>query len=559
MADDLFNFATQVWHTQTVLAKMRDPLSLRPIPRVCLDPLDPDATLFSDFYRSLVTLLCQEFTTKLLASSSAMYSPALSSSSAASRSAPENPLVTMLATEYGRLRRIFLVDLVGRIRAHAQRSGANPVAPFGSSTNAQQRNSSSSSSSSSPSSVESTLTTLFDDSFFHQKVLLEWERIYFARIIETLFSPVQQTFAAGAAPSIDAMRALERSWVQQLQKVANDSDLLQQLLDKGFVSAIGLVAAKCEALLKTGEDVDQLIHQPTAAQHHNAALFNSLMYFSSLPSRFASAFPPSSPAYLLLSEHPSLQTACSRLPAVAAGIIRPLFSHMKNLLSRILLQLHQEDFSSDAPFMPDHGGSKYLSRFQNAVQHFLQSHLALYTLRPARPVFVKQYLEKLVRDTVQAFLLHASMLRPLSDSGKLHLAGDIPQLELALQALCESPVLKPVYSQLHAFRRLIFLETSELTSQDIKPLLLSLPPQAVMSHLFSRAPAEIESPNTRAKWDIPHYYRWIQTHSFQQLYDLMQDSLSAYAKRVNARGEQSFHTIYPIILLIGKQLIEPKN
>ena len=50
------------------------------------------------------------------------------------------------------------------------------------------------------------------------------------------------------------------------------------------------------------------------------------------------------------------------------------------------------------------------------------------------------------------------------------------------------------FNILRAFRRLLFLETSEVPAS---ALLRELPPSVVLHHLYSRAPAALQSPHVR--------------------------------------------------------------
>lgn len=53
------------------------------------------------------------------------------------------------------------------------------------------------------------------------------------------------------------------------------------------------------------------------------------------------------------------------------------------------------------------------------------------------------------------------------------------------------------FNILRAFRRLLFLETSEVPAS---PLLRELPPSVVLHHLYSRAPAALQSPHVRHRF-----------------------------------------------------------
>ncbi len=50
------------------------------------------------------------------------------------------------------------------------------------------------------------------------------------------------------------------------------------------------------------------------------------------------------------------------------------------------------------------------------------------------------------------------------------------------------------FNMLRAFRRLLFLDTAEVMGS---PLVRELPASVVLHHLYSRAPAELQSPHVR--------------------------------------------------------------
>ncbi|KAG7010431.1 Conserved oligomeric Golgi complex subunit 5, partial [Cucurbita argyrosperma subsp. argyrosperma] len=63
---------------------------------------------------------------------------------------------------------------------------------------------------------------------------------------------------------------------------------------------------------------------------------------------------------------------------------------------------------------------------------------------------------------------HASLVRPLSESGELRMARDMAGLQLAVgQNLFPVEQLGAPYQALHAFRPLIFLETSQLEASPL--------------------------------------------------------------------------------------------
>ena len=96
--------------------------------------------------------------------------------------------------------------------------------------------------------------------------------------------------------------------------------------------------------------------------------------------------------------------------------------------------------------------------------------------------------------SVELFVRHASLLRPLGDGGKMRLAAGFAQMELAVAPLTRKVSdLGHSYRLLRAFRPLLFQNSEHIaTSAALGDI---LPHSTVLHFLFSRAPEELKPPH----------------------------------------------------------------
>lgn len=137
----------------------------------------------------------------------------------------------------------------------------------------------------------------------------------------------------------------------------------------------------------------------------------------------------------------------------------------------------------------------------------------------------------LARFTVQTFILHASIVKQLGESGKLKLTSDTTSLEFAISQYLSSHGLslanmgdqfKALRGELSwyfgacaladplpsaAFRPLLFLDDSQLasTSQTI-----DVPALILLHHILSRSPLSL--PHQVHGWSEAEYVRWLNEH-----------------------------------------------
>ena len=133
--------------------------------------------------------------------------------------------------------------------------------------------------------------------------------------------------------------------------------------------------------------------------------------------------------------------------------------------------------SSNAP------SSYYMRRLCPALQR-----LGRFVGTLPRCAVLSSLKQALAQRVLLLFVRHAAMIRPISETGKLRLTQDMPQLELALAPLHKGSLssLGWAYCELRAFRQLLFVETAVIAKMP-RHELLKLRPSTLAHHLICRS------------------------------------------------------------------------
>ncbi|CAA2977994.1 conserved oligomeric Golgi complex subunit 5 [Olea europaea subsp. europaea] len=236
-----------------------------------------------------------------------------------------------------------------------------------------------------------------------------------------------------------------------------------------------------------------------------------------------------------------LSPALGTIYGVACDLVTPLFQTMLDHLESCILQIHDPNFgtlSMDATM--DNNASPYMEELQESILHFWIEFLSwLLPSSGAISVEAETICTRLVRSMASRvlifFIRHASLVRPLSESGKLRMARDMAELELVVgQHLFPVEQLGAPYRALRAFWPVIFLETSQMGES---PLLQDLPPSVILHHLYSRGPKDLQSPLQRNKLTPVQYSLWMDSQGEDQIWKGIKSTLDDYAAKVRARGD----------------------
>eukprot|EP00898_Chlorokybus_atmophyticus_P001187 jgi/Chlat1/2069/Chrsp17S02540 len=384
------------------------------------------------------------------------------------------------------------------------------------------------------------------------RATVPYQTAYLTQSLSRLMDIVHAMFPGGSrgVVSPELLRKFLNRMHEEVDAVIAEP-ALTVLVVQGISKALFNTAQKAEYQIATGPESRQVSAAISASQQRNIALCNHMQEVYISASELAARLPEQAAD--------ALSVALENIYSIAEDAVTPLFRAMIERLENCLLQLHEERFSGSQQQYADvdyaTSVSPYMEELQRAVLHFRKEFLShLSSASQPTSVLYDTLLRQMATRLLLFFVRHASLIRPLSEAGKLRLARDTAELELVVaQNIYPVEKLGAPYRALRAFRPLIFLETHQLESS---PLLQELPASAVLHHLFTRGPDELQSPHRRAGLTAAQYSLWLDQHSEEDVWRGVKASLDAYAQLIKSRGEPQFAPIYPIIMSVGQRLIE---
>ncbi|XP_022062743.1 conserved oligomeric Golgi complex subunit 5 [Acanthochromis polyacanthus] len=372
--------------------------------------------------------------------------------------------------------------------------------------------------------------------------LQPYEAAYLSKSLSRLFDPINLVFPMGGRnpPSNDELDSIIKTISSELNVASVDPNL-SLAVAKNAAKTVQLFCVKSEQLLCTQGDASQVIGPLTEGQRRNVAVVNSLYRLQQAVAKIIAGL-GSTPA----AAAEALSSSFEAVQALMSGAVQPLLQSVKDSIEAIIITLHQEDFSGplSSPDKPDVPCSLYMKELQGFISRVMTDYFRHFQCVD----FIYESTESIAQRAIELFIRHASLLRPLGEGGKMRLAADFAQMELAVAPLCRrvSDLGKP-YRMLRSFRPLLF-QTSELIASS--PAVGDLIPYSTLLHfLFTRAPSELKSPHQRAEWSIARYSQWLDDHpSERDKLTLIRGALEAYVQSVRARQGKEFAPIYPIML-----------
>ena len=234
---------------------------------------------------------------------------------------------------------------------------------------------------------------------------------------------------------------------------------------------------------------------------------------------------------------------------MASGL-EPVTSSFLEAISAIVTSMHQEDFG--ATDSDNRQCSLFMRELQSFISRTVEDHFFSIFADHCKE-FLFQRTTEIARQTAEIFIHHSVLVRPLSESGKMRLAADYAQMELALSPLCRtvSDMGKP-YELLRDMRPLFFESPTEIANNALVGA--RIPFSLVLHLLISLSPAQLTSPHESVEWSLSRYSEWLLTHRDERdRLSFLKGTLEAYVKTVHSSGGQSFAETYPIIIALMKR------
>ncbi|XP_005076292.1 conserved oligomeric Golgi complex subunit 5 [Mesocricetus auratus] len=372
--------------------------------------------------------------------------------------------------------------------------------------------------------------------------LQPYEAAYLSKSLSRLFDPINLVFPPGGRnpPSSDELDGIIKTIASELNVAAVDANLTLAV-SKNVAKTIQLYGVKSEQLLCTQGDASQVIGPLTEGQKRNVGVVNSLFKLYQAVAKVVagqSSFPSAA--------EQTVTSALKTIHSLMGSAMQPLLTSVADAIEAIIITMHQEDFSGSlsSSGKPDVPCSLYMRELQGFIARVMNDYFKHFECLD----FVFDNTEAIARRAIELFIRNASLVRPLGEGGKMRLATDFAQMELAVGPLCRRVSdLGKSYRMLRSFRPLLF-QTSEHVAEnpavgDVIPFSITL------QFLFTRAPAELKSPFQRAEWSHARFSQWLDDHpSEKDRLLLLRGALEAYVQSVRSREGKEFAPVYPIMV-----------
>ncbi|KAK3101950.1 hypothetical protein FSP39_007576 [Pinctada imbricata] len=375
-----------------------------------------------------------------------------------------------------------------------------------------------------------------------RNTLSKFETAYLSKSLSRLFDPINLVFSKDnmEPPTPQEVDSIVKTMSSEMNVASVDTKLCITV-SKNVAKTIKLFTVKSEQLLATDGEASQVIGPPTQGQTRNCAVVNTLFSLHLSITKVLTGL-SSTPEEAQENVHKSLQDVVMLM----SSAIGPLLSSISDAVEAIILTMHQEDFSSSVvgDGQKEAQCSLYMRELQDFVSRCQSDYLSAYQCQD----FIYDSVHPIACRCVDLFVRHASLIRPLGEGGKMRLAADFAQMELAITPFCKRVSdLGNHYRLLRAFRPLLF-QTIEHVSTS--PALGEIIPYSTVIHfLFARAPTEMKSPHQAADWSISRYSQWLEDHpSEKDRLTLIKGSLEGYVQNVRSRQGREFASIYPVML-----------
>ncbi|KAF9484491.1 hypothetical protein BDN70DRAFT_825599 [Pholiota conissans] len=235
----------------------------------------------------------------------------------------------------------------------------------------------------------------------------------------------------------------------------------------------------------------------------------------------------------------TLQPSIENIHQFLERIVDPLTVAIRRELGAIIAKLHRIDFARPVDANAGMGGSSLYIKELAEKLTFIKSEIVN---RFDLGDYGRTWVNSIVKYVIRTFVLHISIACPLGESGKLQMASDMTGLEFALNAFIvdvSAPkrgghleAIGDEYRALRAMRPLFFLENKELASRSRTA---GLPPLIVLHHVLVRSP--IPLPHKLHGWQEAEYVRWVDEHSEEEAWTLVESGLAHWEKMAETEGK----------------------
>jgi hypothetical protein len=144
---------------------------------------------------------------------------------------------------------------------------------------------------------------------------------------------------------------------------------------------------------------------------------------------------------------------------------------------------------------------------------------------------------------IRVFMLHASIARPMGESGRLKLTSNMTEFEMSLQNFLNTGRVQgsktgikvaqigEEYLALRGFRQLLFADRAGLIDPSET---VHVPPLVVLHHIIVRSPLRL--PHEVHGWSEHEYVLWVDKHSPEEAWDLLDKAVKGQVDKARSPG-----------------------
>ncbi|KAJ7039234.1 Golgi transport complex subunit 5-domain-containing protein [Mycena alexandri] len=358
------------------------------------------------------------------------------------------------------------------------------------------------------------------------RALSNFESLYVSRSSNKLNEVVAQAFSGGARtpPGMNDGINIARTVANELDSARFDP-LLVRSVAKNVGTSLDMLLSRLDGLISRDRSAVTLMGpSATPQQVSNGSLASCLYHCWSRLEKLGDEHADN----VVVVIKPSIQN----IHQAYQRLVDPVLVAIRRELSAIIAKLHRIDFSKPAdPMAGMSGASFYMKDLVDKLSFVKLEILSKFNVGDAG----REWVISIVKFVIRTFVLHVSIAKPLGESGKLQLTSDMTELEFALSAfLVENAQSKrggslesvgDDYRILRAMRPLLFLDNAQLASPKHTA---GLPPLIVLHHILVRSPVPL--PHSLHGWQEAEYVRWVDEHSEEEAWTLIEGGLSHWEK-----------------------------
>mmetsp|Transcript_8845 Transcript_8845/g.15577 ORF Transcript_8845/g.15577 Transcript_8845/m.15577 type:complete len:906 (+) Transcript_8845:166-2883(+) len=326
-----------------------------------------------------------------------------------------------------------------------------------------------------------------------------------------------------ALPTRNDVLTFAKTVSTELAAAKSDADLAS-VLARGVANAVGLFRTKAEGVIVDYDEggalakelvlgaegvvssdakVIETLKKQKLSQAHDIAMLNLTLRLETLVREMPEKSTPSNAEnreQVVRAKMSQLEEVVSSLECFSQNLLSKWLTCAANSIHTVVARIHRENFAmeqDDSAQAPD-SESSFMSLLGKALQILRTEHLEKL---PSEYSLVSKLCVELQARVVALFTRHIALVRPVNSAGRLRLANELAQFELAVSTLSLSDQHKLAdigapYQELRGLRQLLFIEMDVSPDEavaEIKQLSSQLRPTTLFLAMFANAPAELRS------------------------------------------------------------------